>query len=482
MRTLLITPYPPARDGLATYASQVCYKWRSEGHDVEVLSPEPSAGKYSADMKSLSGIWRAARRARRFDRVVVQFHPETFFYAMDPVHFLQGWAGLMMLFLLGGNVEVVVHETPHRSSGRFDDARSALWRVLWGRPKRVCVHSEAERAAMASQYSLDPGRIYVIDHGETFQRRSAVTRDEARSSLGIEADSFVFLCAGFIQPHKGFDRAIRAFANLDAKHLRLVVVGEMRVWTPEHQEYLDLLRGLAELDPRVTLHEGYASDETFDRWIIACDAVVLPYRHIWSSGVAERAALYDRPVIATDVGGLAEQVRPSSRVVRDAETLVDAMSELSASKARKATGSSSFTDGAPGRRPRGGAPDRAALQRLVAGRAALLRDWYDPLARMERPILDVPVSDPLAGHLALPSGQGGLGPKAIAQQVVRRLIDWRVVPIAIYVNALRDQLLGDNQSVVKETPARTQRSPEAVRKPSAPQRRRRPSSESEPQS
>ena len=482
MKTLLITPFPPARDGLATYASQVYSKWRSEGHDVEVLSPEPSAGKSSADLKTLSGMWQAARRARRFERVVVQFHPETFFYAMDPVHFLQGWAGLMLLFLLGGNVEVVVHETPHRSSGRFDDARSALWRVLWRQPKRVCVHSEAERAAMVAEYALDSGRIYVIDHGETFQRRSAVTRDEARFSFGIEADSFVFLCAGFIQPHKGFDRAIRAFANLEGKHLRLVIIGEMRVWTAEHQEYLDLLRGLVELDPRVTLHEGYASDETFDRWIIACDAVVLPYRHIWSSGVAERAALYDRPVIATDVGGLAEQVRSSSRVVRDAETLVAAMSELSASKARKATGNSSFTEGAAGRRARGGLPDRAALQRLVAGRAAVLHDWYDPLARMERPILDVPVSDPLAGHLALPSGQGGVGPKAIAQQVVRRLIDWRVVPIAIYVNALRDQLLGDTQSVVGEVPTNAQRSPEAVRKPSAPQRRRRPSSESEPRS
>ena len=75
LRTLLVSPFPPARDGLATYASQLYTTLVSEGRSVEVLSPDPSAARYSADLKTPAGVARAIRIGRRFDRVVVQFHP-----------------------------------------------------------------------------------------------------------------------------------------------------------------------------------------------------------------------------------------------------------------------------------------------------------------------------------------------------------------------------------------------------------------------
>jgi hypothetical protein len=146
---------------------------------------------------------------------------------------------------------------------------------------------------------------------------------------------------------------------------------------------------------------------------------------------------------------------------------------------------------APRRRRTGAAgrsgSSRGDLQRLVAERARVLHEWYDPLERSERPILDVPVSDPLEGPLALPGGQRGVGPKAIAQRVVSRLIDWRVVPIALYVNAMREQLLAGATS----DPERPGASEDAedrsasgapVRKTSKQPGRRRPSSGSTPRS
>jgi hypothetical protein len=117
----------------------------------------------------------------------------------------------------------------------------------------------------------------------------------------------VFLCIGFIQEHKGFDRAVHAFAGLAAHGARLDIVGSTRLDEPDFVAHLNELDRLCAATPGAHLHEGFVSDELFDRWIIASDVVVLPYRHIWSSGVMERAALYERPVIATRVGGLAEQ-------------------------------------------------------------------------------------------------------------------------------------------------------------------------------
>ena len=45
MRTLVVSPYPPARDGIAAYALQQVRALRRAGDDVEVLSPGPSAAR-----------------------------------------------------------------------------------------------------------------------------------------------------------------------------------------------------------------------------------------------------------------------------------------------------------------------------------------------------------------------------------------------------------------------------------------------------
>src|SRR5439155_595594 len=123
---------------------------------------------------------------------------------------------------------------------------------------------------------------------------------------------------GFIQPHKGFDRAVRAFAanGLGARGCRLDVVGSVRLEEPDFLAHLSELERLAESTPGVRLHTTYVSDEAFDRWIVASDVLVLPYRHIWSSGVLERAALYDRPVIITRVGGLEAQAAGRASVLK----------------------------------------------------------------------------------------------------------------------------------------------------------------------
>ena len=59
------------------------------------------------------------------------------------------------------------------------------------------------------------------------------------------------------------------------------------------------------------------------RWLAACDALVLPYRQGWSSNVMERGLLYHRPVIMSEIGGMAEQGHNRAGV-----TLISSDSEL----------------------------------------------------------------------------------------------------------------------------------------------------------
>lgn len=426
MRILFVSAYPPARDGIANYAAQVVADLRRAGATVDVFSPQPSAALFNADLRTARGLARVARLSRGYDRTIVQFTPEPFFHGMEPARFLRGWIGLTALFAACRNIEVVAHETPYQDSGRAGPVRMRMWATLWRRPAKILVHTDSERRLMHEVLGVADERLELLDHGASFRRRTCSSRAESRQSLRVDEGDFMFLCAGFLQPHKGFDRAAAALGAIEAKHVRLDIVGEVRVWTREHKEYLDLLREQADADARVHLHEGYVTDEEFDRWIVASDVVVLPYREIWSSGVAERAALYDRPVLVTEVGGLAEQVEPPSRVVHDEAGLVAAMAEMAGVTASDTLGSLD------------GSTDAASLQRQVERRARALRRWYDPLGRVTDLGPKVRIGEE---PLMLPRPPGGLDPKAVALRVVRRLTRWQLDPMVRYVNALRAEVL-----------------------------------------
>src|SRR5579859_6191101 len=79
MRILMVTPYPPARDGIAAYALQTVARLRAEGHDVEVLSPGPSAAHHHLALSGPRGALALAKRVRAYDKVIIQFHPDVFF-------------------------------------------------------------------------------------------------------------------------------------------------------------------------------------------------------------------------------------------------------------------------------------------------------------------------------------------------------------------------------------------------------------------
>ena len=324
MRILMVSPYPPKRDGIATYAAQAVAHLEAQGNEVEVLSPEPSAAHYHLDFQAGPRFGAAlARRVGAYDKIVLQWHPAFFYRSSAPSHRAAVDAALAVAFRVAKEVEVWVHEF------EYDDAqgsgvRAQACRALFRSVDALYFHSETERTRFLAAVPIDPASTHLAQHGASFVRRSEVSRAEARASLGVDQDSTLFLCIGFIQEHKGFDRAVRAFAGMGTQGARLDIVGSTRLDEPDFVAHLNELDRLCAGTPGATLHEGYVSDELFDRWIIASDVVVLPYRHIWSSGVLERAALYERPVIATRVGGLAEQA--ADRLV----TFVDDDIELAA--------------------------------------------------------------------------------------------------------------------------------------------------------
>lgn len=428
--TLVISPYPPVRDGIANYALQQVALLRAAGDHVEVLSPWPSAAHHHRRLSSARQVLGLLPLLRRFDRAVIHYHPELFLPASGLA------AGRVTLDLALGRVfaarglQVLVHEADYRR-GRGDGPAARAHRAMWRSARSIVVHTERERSDLVDAFGVERERVRVILHGAHFAKRTSLDRAAARRSLGLDPDATLLLSIGFIQQHKGFDRAIRAFDGLGEQGCRLAVVGAVRVEDPSVLDHLDELRALAAATPGVDLRPGYVSDEMFDRWIVAADAVVLPYRLIWSSSVVERALLYERPVIATRVGGLAQQLaaQPLAVLVGDDAELRHAM--------RKAAGLATEPAPTPAW-PVGADLDRETILAEVRLRAAARR----PSAPGTRPRA-IAGSGPVRRlqPLAPPSPVSSKPGWTLVKRLVSKLTYWQVKDLIAQVNALQDALV-----------------------------------------
>jgi glycosyltransferase involved in cell wall biosynthesis len=437
-RVLVVSPYPPLRDGIGAYAVQQVRKLRAEGHDVEACSPTPTAAHHHLALKGPAGAAALGRLMRGYDRTIIHFHPDVFYKAPSTPgsRTTEGFA-LGAALRAAPRTEVRIHELDERWGDPRDPSSYATRWMLRG-ATQVQVHTAEQRDQLLERFGLPAERVALVDHGADFVAHTTVDREAARAGFGLPPDEHTFLCIGFVQAHKGFDRAVRAFAGLAERGAALHVVGSARVDDQQTADHLDELRRLQREIPGVHLHLGYVSDEAFDRWIVAADTVVLPYRHIWSSSVAERAALLGRPVIATRVGGLADQVgaMPGAVLVDDNAGLAAAMAA-----AVGGDGAAATERPRPASWPVDGGVDRTVLQEAVEARAAVVRGGPsaaragDPSARKRyaAPSAALRRLRPLTPPAPVSARPG----VSLVKKLARRLMAWEVDPIHDQLNALQ---------------------------------------------
>jgi glycosyltransferase involved in cell wall biosynthesis len=426
----MVSPYPPIRDGIGTYAAQEVKRLLVDGHDVEVLSPQPSAAHHHLALRSARGVGALTKRVGAYDRVIVQYHPDVFYpHPVGPAEKAAITAGLLAMCLRSRNVELRLHEFKPEWGGVGPQAQ--LLRQVWLAARSLEVHTETERRQLCDAYRLPPARVDVVDHGAHFEPHALdADRDAIRAELGIAPGEHAFLAIGFLQPHKGFDRAIRAFGRVAAQPgtARLDVVGGLRVDDPAFVAHVEDLRDLAASTPGANVHVGFVSDRRFDEWVMAADTIVLPYRTIWSSGVIERARLYGRPVIATRVGGLEAQAADVATFVDDDDELAEAMA---AALGRPAADRGVAAEWHPIVAP-GDAPDRDRIQAELRARAGVRAEvgHPSPYGFGQRGRGGLP-------RLAMPKPESASAAGRLAKRLVHRLTYWELAPIVQHVNELQ---------------------------------------------
>ncbi len=452
MRILLVSPFAPHRDGIATYAVQELRRLRQEGNTVEVCSPQPSAARWHLPLGGPAGMSKLVALAGDHDRVVLQFGPELAFgRCRSSAQRVAVWMGLVAL-ARRRPLELRLHEVEYGPLDQSPLERRAA-RLAMAAAERVTVHTEAERDALDRRLGIGR-RLEIVDHGRNFRPAARLTRADARRRLGLPVDGFRFVAIGFLQHHKGFDLAVEAIDRLPVRSdgagraAHLHVVGSARVDHPEIATYVADLAARCGRTANATLHEGYVSDVDFDRWLQAADAVVLPYREIWSSGVLERARLFGVTIVASDLPQLRDQAPPETLFVGDVDELAVVMDKL-----RSAAGGADR----PGRQapdepglvepgaaaptpepwavdPR--APDRIDLQRQISERArtTVIGGTGVDVDDHGRRAVDALLALGPSPRVEPVSARPGVAP---VKRVIARLTNWRIDPVADRLEALQ---------------------------------------------
>ena len=327
MKILVVSSYPPRHCGIGTYAHDQVAHLRAQGHVVTVLSPPDGDGQIRAPFLGGRAFLQAGLIGGGFDRIVVHFQPALYYRPRRPVSKVTTSLGLLALSMARGpRLEVVVHEADEPRRWRPD---FVLLRAALARAGRISFHTGAEWEALERAYHVEV-RGAIITH--QVEVTSGLSREEARAALNLgDAEGPVFVCAGFLQPSKGYERAVDAFEAARTNGARLYIVGSVRDRTPENTTYARGLARRAGEVPGVRFVDRFLSGDEFDRWVVAADWVVLPYRRSWSSGVLARAQALGTPAIVAAVGGLPEQAGERDMVFDDDEGLRAALVRAAAS-------------------------------------------------------------------------------------------------------------------------------------------------------
>jgi glycosyltransferase involved in cell wall biosynthesis len=327
MRILFVSPFPPSKDGIGTYTKLIMTAIQAAGHETRVVVPRVNPDHPDDVIGALSGAGRPdlaglrdAVSAWSPDLVHVQFAVAA--YGMR-TRTLLDWLKLVKSTT---NIPVVVtmHEVT-RDTALLRGLGVSIYRKLSRLSDHVIVHTQAARAFLTGQEREPAGAVSVVPHPDTKPPRVVSSPDYLRRQFNL-GDAELLLAFGFIHVDKGLGDLIKALSILrkyETKSLdgiRLVIAGAVR---PRHglfrvfelRDRIHFARVLRRshrsgLDKIVVL-TGYVPEGDVAGWFKAAAGLVLPYRRTEQSGVASLANAFGVPVLASKVGGLAEQYASS---------------------------------------------------------------------------------------------------------------------------------------------------------------------------
>lgn len=213
--------------------------------------------------------------------------------------------------LLGKRIAFTVHNVniKRRDGGDHWFNRVTL-RYQYQIVDHLFVHTRRMATELQADFGVPESKVSVIPFGiNDSVPVTGLEGAEARRLLGIAAEEKVLLFYGNIARYKGLDLLIEALPKIVARvgRARLVVAGRPKgdetYWAAIEQRIMEL--GIGSM---VLKRIEYVPDQETEVFFKAADLLVLPYTFVFQSGVLFLGYSFGLPVVATNVGTIAEEV------------------------------------------------------------------------------------------------------------------------------------------------------------------------------
>ncbi len=320
-KILIVGPAYPLRGGLATYDERLCRAFQELGHSCEILSfslqyPSllfPGKTQFSTDaaptdivvhsdinsINPLNWMQVANKYAKqKYDLVIFRYW----------MSFMAPSFGTIARALRKSGARVIAitdNIVPHEKRFFFFFFTNYFLNSCDG---FFCMSREVQKQAQALQPNK---KVAYVAHPMYDMFGSAQDKKLAKEKLGLDADTHYLLFFGFIRKYKGLNLLLNSFAKVDRRGLKvkLIVAGE---FYEASEPYLAQIKELG-LEEDVVLKTDFIPNSEVASYFSASDMVVQTYLSATQSGVTQIAYYYNKPMLVTDVGGLAELV-PAGKV------------------------------------------------------------------------------------------------------------------------------------------------------------------------
>jgi glycosyltransferase involved in cell wall biosynthesis len=206
--------------------------------------------------------------------------------------------------------------TAHNVNTAERDARDS-WlnrltlRIQYQLADHIFVHTERMKSELVGSFGVDAAKATVIPFGiNDAVPETGLHPAAARRRLGIQEGEKTLLFFGNIAPYKGLEYLVAAFEQVAAGDpaYRLIVAGPPKEGFEEYVSNIRRMLGEGYCRARALARIDYVPDDEVEVYFKAADVLVLPYTHIFQSGVLVLGYRFGVPVLASNVGSLRDDI------------------------------------------------------------------------------------------------------------------------------------------------------------------------------
>ena len=322
MRIAIIGPAHPFRGGgMTTFNERLAWELQDQGHNVVIYSfslqypsflfpgktqytdePAPKGLKILSVINSVNPVnWLKIGnhvKAEKYDLVIVRYWLPFMGPAFGTILRIVRKNKLTKVLCIADNI------IPHEK--RPGDLPFTKYFI-----KAVDAFVTMSKDVKKDLQTLTNKPVQFLYHPVYDNYGASVTKGEACKKLGLDTNKNYILFFGFIRKYKGLDLLLDAMSDerIRAANIHLIIAGEFY----DKRENYDAQIEQHKLHNKISLFTEFIPNDDIRYYFSAADLVVQPYKSATQSGITQVAYHFEKPMVVTNVGGLAEGV-PDGKV------------------------------------------------------------------------------------------------------------------------------------------------------------------------